>query len=130
MLTIGMLNRRPPNQASDLFEQDAFLGDTVIACSRGALLQCKPEKMSSIKPMHSGPAVEPFAYIGGNAFLTGQIDEERNETVIALAMHGGSEPNYRHAHAAFQQRGSRRRSPRISLGVGRRRVSSSVAVRP
>jgi hypothetical protein len=38
--------------------------------------------MSSIEPMHCGPAVQPIPNIRGNALLTRDPDQEWNEGMI------------------------------------------------
>jgi hypothetical protein len=40
--------------------------------------------MSSIEPVHAGPAIEPVAYIRGHALLASDVDESRNESVVAV----------------------------------------------
>lgn len=74
------------DHAGDVPERHTFVGDPVIACSRRGLLEREPVKMSSIKPMHSCPTVEPVAHIRGDAFFTRDPDQQRYEAVITLSV--------------------------------------------
>jgi hypothetical protein len=60
----------------------------VIRGSIDTLLKHKPVKMGSIEPVHCGPSVKPITDICRNASLTCNLDESRNEGVIAFAVHG------------------------------------------
>ena len=73
----------------DLPERHALVGHPVIPASGRTFLQDKPVEVGSVEPMHGGPAVQTVANIGGNALLTRDVDEERNETMIAVAMNRG-----------------------------------------
>ena len=58
-------------------ELHAFVGDRVIPGSRSALLERQPEQVGRVEPVHRGPAVASIRYIGGNALVAGEIDEQR-----------------------------------------------------
>ena len=75
-------------QADRLRQQcpHALFYNSVIPRSRRTLLQRQPVQMSSIEPMHCGPAVQPIPNIHGNALLTCDPDQEWNEGVITGAM--------------------------------------------
>src|SRR5207249_792233 len=59
---------------SDVTEWYALFRDAVIPSSRSTLLECKPEEMGSIEPMHRGPSIESIAYICRNTFLPRDAD--------------------------------------------------------
>src|SRR5258705_6801842 len=59
----------PADDLSDLASRYALVGHAVIARSSSPFLQHEPVQMSRIEPMHSGPAVEPVAYIRGNTLF-------------------------------------------------------------
>jgi hypothetical protein len=62
-----------------------FVGPVIVG-SCGALLRSQPVEMSSIEPVHAGPAIEPVAYIRGHALLARDVDESRNEAVVAVTV--------------------------------------------
>src|SRR5262249_1472077 len=72
---------------SDLAERHGFVGDAVIPGSWKTFLKHEPVQPGSIESMHRGPPIEPIPNICRNAFFTGDVDQGRNEAVIALAMH-------------------------------------------
>src|SRR5579864_3195199 len=47
----------------------ALFGDSMISASRGSFLNHEPVELSSIEPVHRGPAVEAVAHIRRNALL-------------------------------------------------------------
>jgi hypothetical protein len=49
------------DHAGDVAERHALVGDPVIPGSCGTLLKHEPVEMSSIEPVHRGPAVKPVA---------------------------------------------------------------------
>src|SRR5882724_561006 len=71
---------------SDLSSRHALVSDAVIRGARNTLLKNKPVKVSSIEPMHRGPAIEPVPYKCGNALFTCNADQLRHKAVIAVAM--------------------------------------------
>src|SRR5271170_3304831 len=76
----------------DRFERHALLSKGMegmeVAALRGALKR-EPINASGVEAVHGRPAVEPIADIGGHAPLARELDEPRNEAVIAVPMHGG-----------------------------------------
>ena len=59
-------NRHVPaaaDHASDVLEGHALVANGVVARSSGTLLQYEPVKMSSIEPVHRGPAVETVTHV-------------------------------------------------------------------
>src|SRR6266446_10341022 len=52
----------PADDLSDLSSRYTLVGHAVIPCSDGAFLEHEPVEMSSIQPVHRGPAVEPVPY--------------------------------------------------------------------
>src|SRR4029077_786538 len=88
------------DHAGDLAERHALFRDPVIPGSRSALLERQPEQIGRIEPVHRGPAVASIAYIRGNALVAGEIDEQRHEPVITLAMDRGRKAHDRYACTA------------------------------
>jgi hypothetical protein len=81
-------NVQPPtDDASDISERHALVRNPVIPDSRGTFLEHEPVKMRSVKPVYGGPTVGPVTHIGRGGLLTRLGDENRNETMIAVAMH-------------------------------------------
>src|SRR5882757_8646149 len=54
---------------SDLTSRHPLVSDAVIRGTRNTFLKNKPVKVSSIEPMHRGPAIEPVLYKCGNALF-------------------------------------------------------------
>ena len=75
--------------------------------------------MSSIEPMHCGPAIEPVAYKCGNALFTCDADQAWHKAVIAVAVDRRGKPQHRCADSACRQR--KRRLLRLAgeAGIGR-----------
>ncbi len=106
----------------DIAERHALVGDRVIPGSRRALLDRQPVETGRIEPVHRGPAIQPVTHIRRNTLLTRDLDEARNEGVIAVAMYL-RKPHHRHAHTTRRQRGGRRfRSAGIRGGGGNGRI--------
>lgn len=78
---------------SDVSEWHALVGNSVIRSSCGTFLEREPIKMSSIEPVHRGPAVETITHIRRNSFFLRDSDETRNKAVIAFAMDRGWQPH-------------------------------------
>jgi hypothetical protein len=55
--------------------------------------------MSSVQPVHRGPAVEPVTLIRRNALRTRDADESRHEAVVAVAMYRRRQAHRRCAHS-------------------------------
>src|SRR5580658_10084934 len=89
----------PSDDARDVLERHALVGDPVVPGSRGTLFNREPVKMGSIEPVHRGPTVLTITYICRNPFFARDGDETRDKTVIAVAMHRGREEYHRRAKA-------------------------------
>src|SRR5258707_2238130 len=74
-------NQVAADHASDVSEPHALFGHPLIPGSFGTPFKHEPIEMSSIKPVHRGPAIEPITHIRRNALLTHETDEKRNEAV-------------------------------------------------
>src|SRR5579864_14017 len=59
--------------------------------------------MCSIEPVHRGPAIEPVAYICGNAVFLCDADQAWHKAVITVAMDRWGKPQYRCADSARRQ---------------------------
>jgi hypothetical protein len=75
--------------------------------------------MSSIQPMHGGPALEPVSDVCGNALFTRDADQAWHEAVITVAVDRWREPQHRCADSACRQ--GKRRLLRVAgkTGIGR-----------
>src|SRR5438270_9764442 len=71
---------------SDLSSRYAFVGDAVIRGSSTTFLKHEPVEMSSIEPVHRGPAIEPVPYKCGNSLFTCDADQMWHKAVITHAM--------------------------------------------
>jgi hypothetical protein len=93
LLTTGNV-QAAADDLSDLPERHALFSDPVIpgSSSCGALFKHESVKMSGIEPVYRRPAIEPFAHISSDAFLSRQPNEQRNEAVITVAMDTMAEP--------------------------------------
>jgi hypothetical protein len=67
-------------------------------------LDREPEEPRCVEPVHRGPAVRAVADVAGDAGAPGDLDQEGDETVVAVAVHGRREPHDRGAHAAAGER--------------------------
>ena len=94
----------PANDLSDLSSRYALVGHTVISGYTGAFLKRESVEMSSIEPVHRGPAVEPLAYKCGNALFTRDADQAWHEAVITAAVDRWGKPQSRCADSACRQR--------------------------
>lgn len=94
----------PADYLGDISNRHTFVSDAVICDSGGTLLKHKPIKVVCIESVHCGPSVRPVFDICRNALFTGDVDESRNEAVIAIAVHGWRKPHDRHARATLCQR--------------------------
>jgi len=74
------------DHAGDVSERHALFGDAVVPRSRGTLLKHEPVETRRVEPVHGWPAVEPVAHIRRGSLLAHETDEQRNETMIALAV--------------------------------------------
>ena len=78
----------PADDLSDLSSRNALVGYAVITASSRTFLQHEPVEMSSIEPVHRWPAVEPVAYISGNALFSCDADQLWHKAVIVLPVDG------------------------------------------
>src|SRR5579864_3820345 len=70
----------------DLSSRYALVGDAVICGSSTTFFEHEPIEMSSIEPVHRGPAIEPVPYKCGNALFTCNADQLRHKAVITVPM--------------------------------------------
>ena len=106
----------PADDLSDLSSWYALVGDSVIAGSRRPLLQHKPVEMSSIEPMHGGPAIAPVRDKCGNALFPCDANQALYKAVITVAVDRWRKPQHRCADSTCRQR--RHRLLRLAGGVG------------
>src|SRR6516164_1099790 len=85
----------------DLAGGDAFLSHTVQHRTRRRLLEGQAEETCRIDAVHRGPAARTVAQEAGDALLTSDADDDRDEAVVALTVDRRREPNGRGAHAAI-----------------------------
>src|SRR5215471_10985529 len=81
------------NNVGDLLRRDALIAHAVIARPSRTLLKHKSVKMCGIEPMHCGPSVKPVADICRTALFPCNVDESRNEAVIAFAVDRWRKPH-------------------------------------
>src|ERR1700722_10440317 len=93
----------PADELSDLSSRYALVNHTVVPCSDGTFLEHESVEMSSIQPVHRGPAVEPVAYKCGNALFTCDANQAWNKTVITVAVDRWGKPQHRCADSACRQ---------------------------
>src|SRR5258708_31559473 len=60
--------------------------------------------MSSIEPMHRGPAIEPVPYKCGNALFPRDADQVWHKAVITVAMDRRRKPQHRSTDSVCRQR--------------------------
>src|SRR6266550_2595155 len=89
---------------SDLSSRYALVGDAVIRGSSTTFLNYEPIEMSSIEPVHRGPAIETVPYKCGNAFLTCDADQVWHKAVITGAMDRRRKPQHRGPDSVCRQR--------------------------
>src|SRR5271154_1368664 len=94
----------PSDDLSDLSSRYALIGHTVVPCTSRFSLEREPIEMSSIEPVHRGPAVEPIPDICGNALFACDADQPWYKAVIAVAMDRRREPHYGCLDSARRQR--------------------------
>src|SRR4029077_9915077 len=109
----------PADGLSDLSGRYALVGHAVIPCSDGTFLVHEPVEMSSIQPVHRGPAVEPVAYKCGNALFSCNADQAWHKAVITVAVDRWGKPQHRCSDSVSRQR--KRRLLRLAgeAGLGR-----------
>src|SRR5260370_33739435 len=83
----------------NLSNRSTFVGDSMKGSCRGSLLKNEPVEVSSIEPVHCGPAVKPVAHIRRDALFTRDADESRHKAVIAISMDRWREGQHLHTHA-------------------------------
>jgi hypothetical protein len=101
---------------SDLSSRYALVGDAVIRGPSSTFLTHEPIEMSSIEPVHCGPAIEPVPYKCGNSLFTCNADQLRHKAVITAAMDRRRKPQHRCPDSACRQR--KRRFLRLAGEVG------------
>src|SRR5690348_6540450 len=79
---------------SDLSSGYALVGDAVIGGSSTTFLKHKPVEMSSIEPMHCGPAIKTVANKCGNTLLTCDANQAWHKTVITAAVDRWRKPQH------------------------------------
>ncbi len=89
----------PTDDPGDIFEGHAFFSDCVIASPRGVVFECEPIEDSRIEPVHGRPAIEALADVGCRTLLPRKVDEDGNESVIAIAVNRRCETDDRRLHA-------------------------------
>src|SRR5260370_40166768 len=82
---------------SDLSNRSTFVGDPMKGSCRGSLLKNEPVEVSSIEPVHCGPAGKPVAHIRRDALFTRNAAENRHDAVIAISMYRWREAQHSHA---------------------------------
>jgi hypothetical protein len=93
----------PADDLGDLSSRYALVGNAVIPRSGGAFLEHEPVEMSSIVPMHRGPAVEPVAYIRGNALVSRDADQAWHKAMVIAAVDRRGKPQHRCADSKCAQ---------------------------
>ena len=102
----------------DLAGGDAFLSHTVQHGTRRRPLEGQAEETCRIDTVHRRPAARTVAQEAGDAPLTSDADNDRDEAVVALTVDRRREPNGRGAHAAIGERQEQLLvSPAASHGV-------------
>ena len=79
----------------DLAGGDAFLSHTVQHGTRRGLLEGQAEETCRIDAVHRRPAARTVAQEAGDALLTSDADDDRDEAVVALTVDRRREPNGR-----------------------------------
>src|SRR5215471_11936004 len=74
------------DDAGDLAEWHSLVADRVVAGARHSLLDRQPVEPSGVEPMDGRPAVEPIAHVRRHALLTRDLDQARNEAVVAVTV--------------------------------------------
>ena len=72
------------DDARNVLERHAVVGDRVVAGSRRTFLQHEPIKMGNIEPVHRGPVVLAVTDICRNALFAPDGDETRDKAVIGV----------------------------------------------
>ena len=90
----------------DLFCGNALVADGVEARARGAFFERQSIDAHGIEAVYRGPLVKAVADIGGDTFLSGDVDEAGHEAVIAIVMHRWRETYYPCTHT-FGSQGKR-----------------------
>src|SRR5580704_10938776 len=85
-------------------EGHSLVANGVVARSRRTLLQYESVEMSSIKSVHGGPAVKTGTHVRGLPLLTRDLDESRDEAMIAVPMDRWRKAQHGDAHASRSHR--------------------------
>src|ERR1700674_3020955 len=93
----------PADCRRTLSSRYALVGHAVIQVADGSFLEREPVEMSSIQPVHRGPAVEAVAYKCGNSLFTCDANQAWHKTVMAVAVDRRGKPQYRCADSARRQ---------------------------
>ena len=94
----------PPDRSRDLEHRDALLGDAVQRRAGRRRPQREPEEARRVEPVDGGPAIGPAADVGRDAVGAGDVDQLRDEAVVALTVDRRGKPEQRSAHAALRER--------------------------
>src|SRR6202042_3042359 len=94
----------PADCFSDRSSRYALVGHTVVPCSDGTVLEHEPVEMSSIEPMHGGPAIEPVPDKYGNTLFPCDADQTRHKAVVTGAMDRRGKTQDRCANSSRRQR--------------------------
>src|SRR6266851_2515306 len=113
---------------SDLSSRYTLVCYAVIPLSSVTFLENEPVEMSSIEPMHSGPAVEPVAYDCGNTLFARDADQAWHKPVITVAVYRWRKPQHRCAHSTCRQRQCRLFRLAGKIGIGRILFCSETAL--
>jgi len=93
------------DDASDVTERDALVGDPVQPRPRRRVFERQPVQAGRVERVDPGPAVRPVADIGGDAGVAGNADQAVGESVVVEgAVHQRRQPNDRRPHPALGQR--------------------------
>src|SRR5579863_5428050 len=109
----------PADRLSDLSSRYALVAHAVIARPSSTVLKHEPVQMSSIAPMHFGPAVEAIPYIRGNALFLCDADQAWHKTVITVSVDRRGKPQDRCADSVCRQRNRRLLRLAGEAGIGR-----------
>src|SRR5260370_26701282 len=76
--------------------------------------------MSGVESVDGGPPIDPVAGIGRDALAARDVDESRDKSVIADAVHAGWETHHGHSHSALDEGGGEQLSRDTAGWVSRR----------
>src|SRR5712692_8730993 len=75
--------------------------------------------MGGVESVDGGPPIDSLAGIGRDALAARDVDESRDEAVIAEAMHAGRETHHGHSNSALDERCGEQLSRNTAGWVGR-----------